>query len=86
MPIYEYRCEDCGKIFEILQKRTDPEECLKCLYCGSGQLKKMISVPTVMIRQKSSSNSRTCCGRTERCDAPPCSDDNICKRSPRDKE
>ena len=22
----------------------------------------------------------TCCGRTERCDKPPCSDDGICKR------
>jgi len=22
----------------------------------------------------------TCCGRTERCDKPPCSDDGVCKR------
>jgi putative FmdB family regulatory protein len=86
MPIYEYRCENCGKITEVLQKRMDLEEQLKCFNCGSKQLKKMISVPAVMIKQKSSSNGRTCCGRIERCDTPPCSDNGTCKSSPGDKE
>jgi len=30
--------------------------------------------------RNSSFSGRTCCGRTERCDRPPCSDDGACKR------
>ena len=41
MPIYEYRCEKCGKIFEVLQRFSDEpvkihEEC-------GGQVEKLIS-------------------------------------------
>ncbi|MFT5393019.1 MAG: putative FmdB family regulatory protein, partial [Gammaproteobacteria bacterium] len=25
MPIYEYKCQDCGKVFEAIQKFSDPE-------------------------------------------------------------
>jgi len=24
MPIYEYKCEDCGEVFEVFQKVSDP--------------------------------------------------------------
>jgi putative FmdB family regulatory protein len=23
MPIYEYKCDDCGKVFEVIQKISD---------------------------------------------------------------
>jgi putative FmdB family regulatory protein len=41
MPIYEYRCEKCGKIFEVLQRFSDAplkihEEC-------GGEVEKLIS-------------------------------------------
>lgn len=41
MPIYEYRCEKCGKIFEVLQRFSDDpvkihEEC-------GGEVEKLIS-------------------------------------------
>jgi putative FmdB family regulatory protein len=41
MPIYEYRCEKCGKVFEVLQRFSDDpvkihEEC-------GGQVEKLIS-------------------------------------------
>lgn len=26
MPIYEYKCDDCGKVFEVLQKKFDVDE------------------------------------------------------------
>lgn len=41
MPIYEYQCLDCGKLFEILQKISD-EPLRTCSHC-SGRLNRLIS-------------------------------------------
>ncbi len=41
MPLYEYRCEDCGLSFEVRQKFSD-EPLDTCRHCG-GHAKKMIS-------------------------------------------
>jgi len=80
MPIYEYRCEDCGKITEILLMRNDNNESIICKYCGSKRLKKLISAPASVIMGSSIRKGKTCCGRDERCDNPPCSSDGSCKR------
>jgi putative FmdB family regulatory protein len=48
MPIYEYKCEDCRKTFEKLQKVSDPP-CKKCPNCG-GRLKKLISTPAIQFK------------------------------------
>lgn len=43
MPLYEYKCSNCGKTLEILQKRTDPP-LSKCEACHSeNTMEKMIS-------------------------------------------
>lgn len=34
MPIYEYKCGDCGKVFEVLQKKFDVDEA-PCETCGA---------------------------------------------------
>jgi len=80
MPIYEYRCEDCGKITEVLQMKNDDNESIICKYCSSKRLKKLISAPASIIMGSSIRKGKTCCGRTERCDTPPCSSDGTCKR------
>ncbi len=41
MPIYEYECEQCGKIDEVLQKISD-NPLSTCKYC-SGSLHKLMS-------------------------------------------
>jgi putative FmdB family regulatory protein len=41
MPIYEYECETCGQVEEILQKFSD-KPLAKCKSC-SGRLHKIIS-------------------------------------------
>lgn len=41
MPFYEYQCQDCHQLFEILQKISDKPK-RKCETCG-GKLKKLIS-------------------------------------------
>lgn len=41
MPIYEYVCESCGKLTEVMQKVSDPPP-KKC-ECGSKKLAKVMS-------------------------------------------
>jgi putative FmdB family regulatory protein len=41
MPLYEYQCQDCGKITEVRQKFSDAP-LTTCEDCG-GLVKKMIS-------------------------------------------
>jgi putative FmdB family regulatory protein len=41
LPIYEYQCTECGKIFEIFQSFKD-EPLKKCSHC-SGKVTKLIS-------------------------------------------
>ena len=41
MPIYEYQCDQCGKIEEALQKMSD-KPLTRCGHC-SGKLHKLIS-------------------------------------------
>jgi len=40
MPIFEYRCEDCGKVSEILIRNSTQEP--QCS-CGSHQMEKQFS-------------------------------------------
>jgi len=42
VPIYEYECEDCGKVFETFVKINEPPE-KKCPYCEGTRVKKLIS-------------------------------------------
>ncbi|MEE9614840.1 MAG: FmdB family zinc ribbon protein [Thermodesulfobacteriota bacterium] len=41
MPIYEYRCNECGKEFEMIQKFSD-DPLTECIHC-SGSVDKLIS-------------------------------------------
>lgn len=77
MPIYEYRCGNCGERVEVLVRSKNDEP--RCPNCGSTLLEKLISAPHVM-RGNPRPSGRTCCGRDERCDAPPCSTRGTCWR------
>ena len=78
MPTYEYKCEDCGYIFEKFQKMSDsPIEI--CPKCGS-KVKRIIGTGGGIIFKgsgfyvndyaKKSSDSSSCCGLTNPCDNP----------------
>jgi putative FmdB family regulatory protein len=41
MPIYEYQCQKCGKIFEAFQRSGEKPK-MKCQFC-SGKVKRIIS-------------------------------------------
>ncbi|MCC7202867.1 MAG: zinc ribbon domain-containing protein [Nitrospirae bacterium] len=42
MPLYEYKCEDCGALFERLVSQTNIQTA--CVNCGSERVKKQFSV------------------------------------------
>ena len=78
MPIYEYRCENCEELVEVLV-RSEASASPTCPNCGSSRLEKLLSVPYVMSGERRPVGL-TCCGRPERCDAPACSTDDVCRR------
>jgi putative FmdB family regulatory protein len=80
MPIYEYRCETCGTLSEYLvgMGKDDP---VICRQCGSHEMNRILSVSSFSLQPDGRVSGRTCCGREERCDTPPCSNGGTCRRS-----
>lgn len=77
MPLYEYRCGACGAEFEFLVRSNTT---VACPDCGSVSLERLISAPFISSGQTSRQAGHTCCGREERCAAPPCSEGDGCQR------
>ena len=48
MPLYEYKCSECGTAFEVIQKIAEPP-IKKCPQCG-GSVKKVISAPALQFK------------------------------------
>ena len=48
MPLYEYRCADCDRTLEILQKVSDPDLGI-CSHCG-GKLERQLSAPAIRFK------------------------------------
>lgn len=44
MPIYEYRCQDCGQKFEKLVRVNSDETELVCPGCGSKHAERLLSL------------------------------------------
>ena len=78
MPIYEYRCMECGRVSEIFLRRLDSQK-VKCPVCGSYKLDRLLSA-SYTVKTDSYTPGKTCCGRTERCETPPCSLEDTCRR------
>lgn len=49
MPIYEYRCRDCGHELEALQKISDPK-LTTCPECGQEALTKLVSASAFVLK------------------------------------
>jgi putative FmdB family regulatory protein len=74
MPIYEYKCAECGSISEFLTSVGEDEN-KKCRICGSTNLVRILSVGWFTLQDSHRLPGWTCCGREERCEIPPCVDD-----------
>jgi putative FmdB family regulatory protein len=49
MPIYEYKCDACGHVFESLQKISE-SPLVECPVCGKDTLKKLVSSPAFRLK------------------------------------
>ena len=80
MPLYEYKCKECGEISEILVGSVPSDAELKCESCNSSKVERILSVPASPVIKGSSppagrpscGNETTCCGRPDPCAKPPC--------------
>ncbi len=79
MPIYEYRCESCGNVSEYLLGFGDDEQ-VTCRQCGSRDMSRILSASSFSFQSPGRMPGKTCCGREERCETPPCSGGGSCRR------
>ena len=79
MPLYEYKCEDCGLNFEVRQKFSD-QPIDTCRQCG-GQAKKMISQTAFALKGGGWYQQ----GYSQRsdCPSPAASDSSACASCPK---
>jgi len=77
MPIYDFRCRSCGRVFEALVRSWDERRA--CPSCGSEDVEKMIT-SSYLLKMESGGGGLTCCGRETRCETPPCSVEGTCWR------
>ena len=49
MPLYEYRCNACGHLFEKIQKFSDPPVDV-CPNCGERNVEKLLSSPAIQFK------------------------------------
>jgi putative FmdB family regulatory protein len=79
MPIYEYQCGNCGELSEFIVDGALREQPVTCRVCGSEDMRRVLS-RNVIGRSRGPSGGRTCCGRQERCERPPCTTEERCRR------
>lgn len=49
MPIFDYRCKQCGHTFDALQKLGEAP-LRKCPECGKAALEKLVSAPALQVK------------------------------------
>ncbi|MHC4528807.1 MAG: FmdB family zinc ribbon protein [Planctomycetota bacterium] len=59
MPIFEYRCDKCGKISEFLEGASSKPK-RKCAHCGSGKLSRQLSVFSAGVSEGDSKRCHGC--------------------------
>ena len=74
LPLYEYECQECGKLTEILQGRAEADKEVKCPECGSFEMNRKFSTFGVVVGsgKASSAESAVSCP-TGTCPLPPLS-------------
>jgi len=67
MPIYDYRCDDCGKIYDVFHKVREVVDDVVCPDCGSTNHTRLISAPNVSVGMASSADVTTGCSAGDVC-------------------
>ncbi|MGQ9918520.1 MAG: FmdB family zinc ribbon protein [Bryobacteraceae bacterium] len=69
MPVYEYRCGQCGREFEIRASMAEYSQGLEavCPSCGSKDVERLISVAAILGRGGNGSGGDSCVGGPQGC-------------------
>ena len=82
MPIYEFRCVQCGHIQEFLLKRSDEEIEMKCGECQGDDLERVLSSVSYAMGDSPSPSSRSGngsspCATSRQCGGNSCTTVNL---------
>jgi putative FmdB family regulatory protein len=47
MPSYDYKCKECGKVFEVFRRFSELDEQVNCPDCGSEKTERVFSIPHI---------------------------------------
>jgi len=47
MPTYDYKCKECGKVFEGFRLFSELDEEVDCPNCGSKKTERVFSIPHI---------------------------------------
>ena len=61
MPIYEYKCQECGKVSEYRITSQSQVDAVSCKSCGSQKLERKMSIPSITTA-RSAPSGHGCCG------------------------
>lgn len=64
MPVYDYSCKKCGKIFDHFHKSKENLAEVKCPACGSVEFTKLFSAPMLKVSSVSDTSSCESCTET----------------------
>ena len=64
MPIYEYKCNDCNTVFELLTTTAEGDKKVQCSKCNSENVTKLISAGSSLSGGGVSLNSAGCAGNS----------------------
>ena len=67
MPVYEFRCEGCGKVTEALIRNAQETKHLHCEHCGDSQLARVYLSPIAPVPAAKTPAAESCCGQREGC-------------------
>lgn len=65
MPIYEYECQDCKILFEIIVSSADAAKDITCRKCASRNVKKTISAGSHRLASGSSLPAAGCSSKSK---------------------
>ncbi|MBM4464147.1 MAG: zinc ribbon domain-containing protein [Chloroflexi bacterium] len=64
MPIYEYRCSECGERFEKLVRFGTSTSEIECPKCGGRRVEKLISAFSTMMVSTTAASASACAPST----------------------
>ncbi len=65
MPIYDYKCDDCGTIYDVFHKVREVQEDVVCPDCESTKHTRLLSAPSISMGSQPDAPSCAtggCCG------------------------